>query len=236
MATPTNRLLRQAPLFMNLAFSSFHDWLPGISETNSKEFIQRSRDEGVSRIAFLRHGQTAKADNGVDFDRLLTDEGGEQAKEAGFSFGKSLQPFYPVTLVSPAPRTMETAQIFLQAAGATESTRLLPVQSLYDGTMQPKGSQLFQKLGYAPLRNYLDSDDATDRQVARKLLGVYAHTVVDAITEAIEPSLSRTASTTATATTLSEPTTRKSSDPLHFWSRDLSSGCCAWCGVSGRLR
>jgi hypothetical protein len=183
---------------MNLAFSSFHDWLPGISESNSKDFAQRSRDAGVSQIAFLRHGKTGKAENGVDFDRLLTDEGREQAKEAGLSFGLSLQPFYPVTLVSPAPRTLETAQIFLQAAGATESTRLTPVQSLYDGTMQPKGSQLFQKLGYAPLRDYLDSDDATDRQVARTLLGAYAHTAVDAILEAIEPSSS--ASTTATTT------------------------------------
>jgi hypothetical protein len=201
------RLLRRTPMFINIAFSSFHDWLPGISESDSKDFVQRSRDAGVSRIAFLRHGKTAKAENGVDFDRLLTDEGRDQAKEAGLSFGKSLQPFYPVTLVSPAPRTMETAQIFLQAAGATESTRLTPVQSLYDGTMQPKGSQLFQKLGYAPLRDYLDSDDATDRQVARKLLGAYAHTAVDAILEAIEPS--SPASTTAT-TTGSAPTTTTS--------------------------
>jgi hypothetical protein len=206
MAMTTKRLLRRAPLFANLAFSSFHDWLPGISESNSKDFVLRSRDAGVSRIAFLRHGKTAKAENGVDFDRLLTDEGREQAKEAGLSFGKSLQPFYPVTLVSPAPRTMETANIFLQATGATESTRLTPVQSLYDGTMQPKGSQLFQKLGYAPLRDYLDSDDATDRQVARKLLGAYAHTAVDAISEAMEASSSLSASTTAG----SAPTTRKS--------------------------
>jgi hypothetical protein len=187
---------------MNLAFSSFHNWLPGIPEqSNSKDFIQRSRDAGVSRIAFLRHGKTTKAKNGEDFDRLLTDEGREQAKEAGRSYGKSIQPFYSVTLVSPAPRTMETAQIFLQAAGATESTRLTPVQSLYDGTMQPKGSQLFQKLGYAPLRDYLDSDDATDRQVARKLLGAYAHTTVDAILEAIEPSSSLPASTNTATTT-----------------------------------
>jgi hypothetical protein len=198
MAMTAKRLLRRAPLFVNLAFSSFHDWLPGISESNSKDFVQRSRDAGVSRIAFLRHGKTAKAENGVDFDRLLTDEGREQANEAGLSFGKSLQPFYPVTLASPAPRTLETAQIFLQAAGATECTRLTPVQSLYDGTMQPKGSQLFQKLGYAPLRDYLDSDDATDRQVARKLLGAYAHTAVDAISEAIEPSSSASTGTAAT--------------------------------------
>jgi hypothetical protein len=68
--------------------------------------------------------------------------------------------------------------------------------------MQPKGSQLFQKLGYAPLRDYLDSEDATDRQVARTLLGAYAHTVVDTILEAIKswPSSSTLLTTSPGAT------------------------------------
>jgi hypothetical protein len=138
---------------------------------------------------------------------------GEQVEEAGHSFGKSLQPFCPVTLVSPAPRTLETAQIFLQAAGATESTRLTPVQSLYDGTMQPKGSQLFRKLGYAPLRDYLDNANATDRQVARTLLGAYAHLAVDAILEAIGPSSS---ASTTTATTTGTGTAPKASTLCFF--------------------
>jgi hypothetical protein len=175
---------------MNLAFASFHDWVPGISERNTKDFVQKSNEAGISKIAFLRHGQTGKAENDVDFDRLLTRDGRQQAKEAGLSFGKELQPFYPVILVSPAPRTMETAEIFMKATGATESTRLKPVQSIYDGTVQPGGNQIFRKLGYAPLRDYLDAEDDADRHVARKLLGAYAHSMVDAILDSIEPTSS----------------------------------------------
>ena len=85
-------------------------------------------------------------------------------------------------LVSPAPRTMETANLFLDAAKVSStSCSTIPVQVLYDGTMQPTGSQLFQKLGYAPLDDYVNNANATDRQVSRALLGSYAANVMDAM-------------------------------------------------------
>lgn len=51
--------------------------------------------------------------------------------------------------------------------------------------MQPKGGELFQKLGYAPLSDYVNSADTTDRQVSRTLLGSYAGTVMDAMMEVL---------------------------------------------------
>lgn len=188
MALSTRRFLLRSPLFLNLAFSSFHEWLPsGLTEpADPNALVEKSREARISKICFLRHGKTAKAKDGVDFNRLLTDEGRQQSKEAGVSFGNNLKPFYPLTLVSPAPRTMETADIFLQAAGAKESTTLSSDQRIYDGTIQPNGSELFQKLAYATLRDYLDCTDITDRQDARVVLGAYAHTIVKALIHAID--------------------------------------------------
>jgi hypothetical protein len=48
------------------------------------------------------------------------------------------------------------------------------VPALYDGTMQPEGSALFRRLGYAPLRTYVDAADPSDRAAARRVLGRYA--------------------------------------------------------------
>ena len=90
-------------------------------------------------------------------------------------------------LVSPAPRTVETAKLFLGAANVpSTSCRIKPMQSLYDGTMQPKGSQLFRKLGYSPLSAYVNSEDRTDREVSRALLNSYASTVMDAMMDVME--------------------------------------------------
>jgi len=188
MAATTKRVLKRTPLFMNLAFSSFHDSLQG-SPTSKKceDLLNKARSAGVSKIAFLRHGKTApKPEKGVDFDRLLTDEGREQARSAGKSFGLHLKPFFPTFLVSPAPRTVETAELFLEAADATTSVNLTKVQILYDGTMQPEGSKLFQKIGYAPLKDYLDSDDLNDKAAARSVLGAYAHAVAETVLDTVE--------------------------------------------------
>jgi Histidine phosphatase superfamily (branch 1) len=97
--------------------ASFHVPDTPLGRSNSKygdiEFLEsRLQLAGVAKIAFLRHGKTAPAKNGVDFDRLLTDEGRQQAKDSGRIMAKHLVPFYPRCLVSPAPRTMETAQLF----------------------------------------------------------------------------------------------------------------------------
>jgi broad specificity phosphatase PhoE len=131
---------------------------------------------------FLRHGQTGLS-NGVDFDRILTDEGRSQARAAGASFGSDLKPFYSSLLVSPAPRTMETARIFLDAADANQ-TELKPLPVLYNGAMLPKGSLIFRKIGYAPLQDYLLHEE--DAQDAQQVLGEYAHSVVEALMDIVE--------------------------------------------------
>jgi broad specificity phosphatase PhoE len=165
------------------AFSQLHQWLPGsLKNHHAENFASVMRNANVCRIVFLRHGQTGLS-NGVDFDRMLTDEGRSQARVAGASFGSDLKPFYSSLLVSPAPRTMETAHIFLDAADANE-TELKPLPVLYDGTMQPKGSPIFRKIGYAPLQDYLLHEE--DAQDAQHILGDYAHSVVEALMDIVE--------------------------------------------------
>jgi broad specificity phosphatase PhoE len=172
-------MVQRTRLLLNLAFSHIYDWLP---PCGSNSFRSACEKAGVSKIGFLRHGKTApKPPNTHDFDRLLTDQGREQAQEAGASFGQDLKPFFPTLLVSPAPRTVETAELFLKSAHAKEDCKLKPVQGLYDGTMHPKGSLIFQKIGYAPLTDYVECEDDEDREMSRKLLGLYAETVVDAM-------------------------------------------------------
>ena len=188
-------MVRRTQWVLNLAFShsNVHEWL--LPSTGGEAFRSLCGKAGVSRVAFLRHGRTApKPENGIDFDRLLTEEGRDQAREAGSSFGSELKPYYSQMLVSPAPRTMETAKLLLGAANVPPtSCNIKPVQSLYDGTMQPKGSQLFQKLGYAPLRDYVDSSDAKDREVSRSLLGAYATTVIDTMVDTMQSSAAASA-------------------------------------------
>ena len=140
---------------------------------------------GISKVAFIRHGNTNKAPiGGTDFERQLTDLGNDQAKGAGLSYGTELRPFYPVALCSPAPRCVETAKIFLDAAGvAGEPIEFVYNQDLYDGTMQPEGSRLFKKIGYAPLRKYYEDPDKDDRRVAHEVLGSYGESSLNAITE-----------------------------------------------------
>jgi Histidine phosphatase superfamily (branch 1) len=201
-------VVRRAPLLVNAAFSAcccFHssfqvvpDTFGSSSSKNGSDIVRsaitpeilqsRLKEAGVAKIAFLRHGKTAPAKNGVDFDRLLTDEGRQQAKDSGRIMAQHLLPFYPRCLVSPAPRTTETAQLFFEAATSTNATldnasivTLVPIPSLYDGTMQPEGSRLFRQLGYAPLSAYLHHPDTNDRNVARTVLGEYASSVAQAL-------------------------------------------------------
>jgi hypothetical protein len=168
-----------APVLMVAFADGLHGWLPGKPQKSYGAFRSVMELANVSKIALLRHGQTAPS-TGVDFDRVLTDLGREQANQAGAGFGRDLGPFAPRMLVSPAPRTVETAEIFKAAAGQ-QQVQLKPVQPLYDGTMQPKGSALFKKLGYAPLLDYLTNSVDQERQDAQKVLGAYAHVVVDEI-------------------------------------------------------
>ncbi|OEU12203.1 hypothetical protein FRACYDRAFT_244461 [Fragilariopsis cylindrus CCMP1102] len=153
----------------------------------------------ITKLLFIRHGQTAPIpDTGLDYDRVLTDMGRTQAKRSGEIFGKNLQPYFSPALVSPAPRTMETAQLFLAASTAVvdesdndssvEEIEFLPVNSLYDGTQHPKGDLLFQKLGYAPLRDYLENENEQMKDNARLVLGNYAENIIESIIKTIESS------------------------------------------------
>jgi len=200
---------RPSPISLNLAqrgARDLHDLLPSppqedVGKENffanvHQDFSRCMKDAGIGRIAFLRHGKTApKPEGGKDFERILTDEGRNQAKISGASFGRNdLPPYFPSVLVSPAPRTMETAALFLDAAtgaGLSSSSsndtdaaaiELKPVSEVYDGTMQPEGSKLFAKIGYAPLSEYVQNKrDDKDRDTAQRVLGSYAHNMVNII-------------------------------------------------------
>jgi broad specificity phosphatase PhoE len=165
---------------------SFHDWILQPRTVEGDEFRERCEQAKIRRIGFLRHGNTLPGETGKDFDRLLSDKGNEQAAEAGSSFGANLLPFYPRLLVSPAPRTLETAKIFLSSAGADDVVQLTPVSCLYDGAMQPEGSAIFRKIGYAPLRNYTDNEDENDRVTMRRLLGKYSSDAAQAIMNVLQ--------------------------------------------------
>ncbi|GAX26881.1 hypothetical protein FisN_9Lh175 [Fistulifera solaris] len=159
---------RFASVFIQLASScrGFQDWVAPIPAF-------KDATVGVRRIGFLRHGNTLPSS--IDWERPLSEIGRQQAIEAGQSFGKELEPFHPFLLVSPAPRTMETARLFCPTAS------LLPIQSLYDGTMQPGGSAIFRKIGYAPLLDYLENENQQERELMHQLLGAYARETTTAI-------------------------------------------------------
>ena len=56
----------------------------------------------------------------------------------------------------------------------------LSLQSqLYDGTMQPEGSRLFNEIGYAPIRSYLANKNLDDADAAKVVLGKYASSSLD---------------------------------------------------------
>lgn len=179
---------RRSPLALQLAFSQLHEWLPCPSETTSGnlgQFGKTLAEAGIQRIGFLRHGKTAPAENGKDFERQLTDAGRKQACEAGSSFGVMQKPFFPRVLVSPAPRTMETAKLFCDAA-QEDVLRYFSPNILYDGTIQPEGSKLFRKIGYAPLQDYLDAEDIDDRVAGRTVLGAYSYNAAQVMMDTVE--------------------------------------------------
>jgi hypothetical protein len=173
------------------ARACYHQLLPftgGGTQLQSNDFLEAlTVRAGIHRIAFIRHGQTSAAADGIDFNRQLSDLGISQARQAGTSYGRSdlLSPLFPLVMVSPAPRTIDTAKHFLEAAVATATDaivpEIVPVDIAYDGTMQAGGSALFQRIGYRPLRDYLESPDANDRETARRLMGQYAHNIAEAI-------------------------------------------------------
>eukprot|EP00934_Nitzschia_sp_Nitz4_P007497 Nitzschia sp. Nitz4//scaffold6_size259037//199628//200389//NITZ4_001106-RA/size259037-processed-gene-0.88-mRNA-1//-1//CDS//3329556989//7487//frame0 len=162
-----------------------HPMFPHIARDNITHFRAAVEKANIERIAFLRHGNTGPSLSGHDFDRFLTFKGQEQVREAALSFGKDLKPVYPSVLVSSAPRTMETARIFLDSIDTGKDVQRKPVRELYDETMQPEGSALFRTIGYAPLSKYLDNPIEKDRETARRLLGDYALVSIQTILDTL---------------------------------------------------
>jgi hypothetical protein len=150
-------------------------------------------ESGITKVAFIRHGNTSPAS--VDFERTLTEVGRTQARIAGASYGTKLHPFSDEAICSSAPRCVETANIFLESLAETlvqqqqqqdlsmseeSNTPKLSLQSqLYDGTMQPEGSRLFNEIGYAPIRSYLANKNLDDADAAKVVLGKYASSSLD---------------------------------------------------------
>jgi len=161
------------PLIRALALRQAAQYSVDINK-NVLESLQRG---GISRVAFVRHGQTGPK-QGSDFDRQLTVEGRHQVETARKSYMDSLQPMYSRAMVSPAPRTMETARILLEGYPHVD-IREVPV--IYDATMQPEGSKLFKQLGYAPLRDYIEHENTDVRSTARDVLFGYASNVFNTL-------------------------------------------------------
>jgi hypothetical protein len=162
-----------------LSFSRVHDWLPPPSGVSYglDNLVTTFTKAGISRVAFLRHGNAPSLKDGIDFDRQLTERGKGQALDSGISFGRDLAPYYESVLVSPSPRTVDTAHIFLDAAAILD-TKIQREPILYDGTMQPGGSVLFKKIGYVTLREYINNSNDQDRDLSRLLVGGYTHEVL----------------------------------------------------------
>ena len=172
------------PLYLNMVLChSFHDWSIETSSALRMEFRHLTEKANIRRVGFLRHGNTLPSESGVDFERKLSVKGRKQARQAGSSFGLELLPFHSDMILSPAPRTTETAQLFLNASGASNGVSLCPSPVLYDGTMQPEGSAIFKKIGYAPLSAYVDNQDENDRDEMRRLLHLYAVNTLNAMTD-----------------------------------------------------
>lgn len=103
----------------------------------------------MATITFIRHGHTEWHED--DLQRVLSARGTEHAVECRVKLGN---PSFDLMLVSRAIRTRQTGEIISgsQKIGAEEIHSLLPPPD-------PDLDALFNKLGYAPLRAYLDADN-----------------------------------------------------------------------------
>lgn len=111
-------------------------------------------------FTLLRHGQTGKAER--DFDRRLTEEGVRQALARRESLG---HPTFDLVIASPAKRAADTAAI------AADDSIIVILSELYassDPADRATIEHLFDKLGYAPLREYhrAGGEDAFNRYAA----------------------------------------------------------------------
>ena len=123
-------------------------------------------------VALIRHGNTGPA--ATDLARTLTDKGSQQSKQAAAGYvTRRLGSIMPLVVCSAARRCAETATIAMMQGDAVEGGKaafeIVKCQHIYDGTMQPGGSAVFQRIGYAPLRAYRE-----DSAEMRELLDEYA--------------------------------------------------------------
>mmetsp|Transcript_15587 Transcript_15587/g.22377 ORF Transcript_15587/g.22377 Transcript_15587/m.22377 type:complete len:328 (+) Transcript_15587:116-1099(+) len=202
---------------------------PSFPYNTSPSLSYLLRSASINKIAFLRHGNTnPKPSDGTDYDRQLTDLGEKQAINAGISFRSLSLPLYHRVLCSPAPRCVDTARLFLNSCmivgdgdgGAGEKQKdkleIVTMPVLYDGTMQPEGSRLFRKIGYAPLRSYLQDDDPIDAGTAQEVLGTYANNAMVEIARVIEKDDSRYSTDNAAEAVIVEDNDRKKDKTLLF--------------------
>ena len=107
-------------------------------------------------VAFIRHGNTGKA--ATDLQRSLTEKGMQQCAAANAGYLARLpSPLASFAVTSPALRCNETANRIL--AGHAAADDLVEVQQLYDGMLQPGASDVFKRLGYASLLEYMSDND-----------------------------------------------------------------------------
>ena len=117
--------------------------------TNLKALVRRTS------LAFVRHGNTLPKEEcgGLDFQRVLSPKGKEQCRRARATWLPVLEAkgVTPIAVTSAAPRCHETLDEILG-----EVRPKISEEMLYDSMLQPQGSELFEKCGYAPLQTYLD--------------------------------------------------------------------------------
>jgi hypothetical protein len=114
---------------------------------------------------------------------------------------------------------VESAEIFLSNLNAIAN--LVPIDVLYDGTMQPEGFKLFKQLGYAPLRDYIENENDECRIPSQEILGTYAISCVEAMIDTVSDPAQSNPDTVCTLMMVGHAV--------------LSSCSCISCSVTGRL-
>ena len=126
-------------------------------------------------VALIRHGNTGAA--AVDVERELTSRGHQQAAAASASYIKEMAvPIAAVAFSSPASRCIDTLGRVL---ASHPRVAIEPIQEIYSGAIQPEGSALFARVGYAPLASYHAEQEATE------YLDQYAATVLRAVARCV---------------------------------------------------
>ena len=140
----------------------------------------------VTELAFVRHGNTDPAPKGgMDQDRKLSQNGERQCAAVGgedgwLSYLTEYAPPRGCVLTSPVERCRRTGELIL---GRTQPNgddwQWIELDSIYDGMLQPEGSALFAKVGYAPLQDYHAADPAAERFLRRYGLKMLHDVVVE---------------------------------------------------------